>query len=328
MKAQVRYSERTDYKRCQKKWYWRWRKGMRVRNPRPSALDLGTWFHYGLENWYGSGTKRNRTLRWHVETAIETQRDLGVPEQHQEKFEELAMLVEAMADAYEKKYGRDSKVSVLATEIPLEFTFTTGTHRLKPDMVVQMLDTGLYYLWENKTAGQISIEHLPIDDQARGYAAMAERGLIEAGVLPRGKRLSGIMYNIVRKALSDERPQNEKGEYLNKDGSVSKKQPAEQFLRHPFPMTNRAKVIALTRVANEVERIVSHTSRLKVGREDPLWIQKTPHRSCPRFCDFFPICNAEEQGSDIRQMSDDLYIVADPYQYDQDTTSERISWEL
>jgi hypothetical protein len=283
----------------------------------------------GLENWYGEGTKRYGHLKDHVIAAWMSDLDTnGVPEAHADAFEKLTMLVEAMAQSYEDKYGSDSKVSVLATEIPLEFSFDMGTHRLKPDMVVQMLDTGLYYLWENKTAGQISIEHLPIDDQARGYAAMAERGLIEAGVLPHGKRLSGIMYNMVRKALSDERPQNAQGEYLNKDGSVSKQQPAAQFLRHPFPMTNKAKEIALRRVDREVSTIVSHTNRLRAGETDPMWIQKTPHRSCPRFCDFFPICNAEEQGSDIRQMSDDLYIVADPYQYDQDTTSERISWEL
>lgn len=296
--------------------------------PKPSALDLGTWFHTGLEKWYGQGLRRNGSLAQHVTDAWTHDLDMGVPEPWMDDFEKLTMLAEAMAISYQSKYGRDTHVHVLGTELPLEFSFKMGTHRLKPDMVVRMRDTGLYYLWENKTAGQINIEHLTIDDQARGYAAMAEIGLLKNGVLPAGTHLSGIIYNFVRKALPDEREQNAKGEYLNKDGSVSKKQPAAQFLRHTLPLSKRAKEIALRRVDREVSEIVSFTNRLRARELDPLWIRKTPHRSCPRFCDFFPICNAEEQGSNIQQMMNDLYMVQDPYEYDQDSTSEPISWEL
>jgi hypothetical protein len=325
---QVRYSERTDFKRCQKKWYWRWRKGLKLKRPKPSALDLGTWLHYGFERWYGKGFKRVGTLREWVTEAWMEALELGVPDAHMDKFEELTMLVEAMADAYEKHYKRDENIKVLGIEVPLEFSFMRAVHRLKPDMVIQLRNSGLFYLFEHKSAGQVLTEHLTIDDQARGYAAMAERGLLDAGVLPKGAKLSGILYNIVRKALPDDREQNEQGEYLNKDGSVSKRQPGPQFFRVPLAMSTKAKAIALRRIDNEVNDIVNLTVRLRAGETDPLWIRKTPHRSCPRFCDFFPVCSAEEQGSDIRQMLDDMYVIADPYAYDQDSTSDPISWEM
>lgn len=302
---------------------------MVLKRPKPSALDLGTWFHYALEHWYGLSPKqRLGTLRELVIAAWKHDLDMGIPEQWMGEFEKLTMLAEAMADAYERQYGNDDRVSVLAIEIPLEFSFHIGNHRLKPDMVVKARDTGLYYLWENKTAGQIQFDHLSIDDQARGYASMAEIALKAQGILKPHEQLSGIIYNIIRKALPDDRQQNEKGEFLNKDGTVSKRQPAPQFKRIPVHMGSKAKEIALRRVDREVSEIVSLTNRLRAGETDPMWIQKTPHRSCPRFCDFFPICSAEEQGSNIKPMMDDLYTVEDPYAYDQDTTSERISWEM
>ena len=44
----IRSGERMCFKRCQKKWYWEWRRGLVPRNKTFGALDLGTWMHIAL----------------------------------------------------------------------------------------------------------------------------------------------------------------------------------------------------------------------------------------------------------------------------------------
>ena len=112
---------------------------------------------------------------------------------------------------------------------------------------------------EHKTAKQVQLEHLVIDDQARPYGAMTESLLRKLGLIKRSQQFRGILYNILRKALTDERPQNTQGKYLNQDGSVSKRQPSPLFIRHPVTMTKKAKIITLQRVRDETLEITQKT---------------------------------------------------------------------
>lgn len=323
----IRSHERMTYKRCPKQWYWKWRKGLVPRRKSFGALDLGTWAHSALEGWYVPGGVREGELYIHFNThadlAIAVAERAGAPDHEIEKAEELAALGEAMAKSYQQYYGDDDDWEVIGTEIPLEFTFPdhrgrlAAKHLLKPDMIVQVKSTGGIWLVENKTAASLHgcTEHLVIDDQARPYGAMAERALKEAGVLGRRESLEGIIYNFMRKAFPDERWRNEKGESLNKDGSVSKKQPAPLFLRHPVRMTTEAKRITLQRLRAETLKITAEAQEIRAGKIDPLDIPKTPHKSCPKFCDYFAMCHTEESGGDIRRMQQSMYTVENPYTY-------------
>src|SRR5688572_22516499 len=242
----VRSHERMDIKRCPTKWYWKWRKGLIPKAKNFGPLELGTWAHYAFEHWYALGYKRNGDLVEHfrlaVEMAIQQAIESGAPEYVLDKAEELAALGEAMMVAYQRFYGKDRDIYVLAVEIPLEFTISDrsgnviAVHRLKPDLVYRDRNRDVWLL-ENKTAAQIRTEHLVIDDQARPYGVMAESALRKLGYFGAKAEFKGIMYNFIRKALPDEREMNEKGQYLNKDGSVSKRQPTPLLLRHPVKLT-------------------------------------------------------------------------------------------
>lgn len=328
----VRAHERMDYKRCQKKWYWRWRKGLVLKRPPVGALDLGQWIHGGFDRWYGPGKERIGSLHEHVQVLAEEglRRAIrnGLPSYERDKAEALATLAVEIAIAYQQHYGDDPAVSVIATEIPLEFVLQ-GTnanpeviHRLKPDMVYRDPD-GWVWLMENKTAAQIRTDHLVIDDQARPYGAMAERALRNAGVLGPDDYFRGIMYNFLMKKLPDLREENSEGKKLNKDGTVSQRQPGRQFLRYPVKMTRDSKRLALIRARDEALEITEVTQLLRQGA-DPNRLMKTPHYMCARYCDFFSICSAEEQGVDIRSMTRDLYKREDPYQYEE--TTEPVTW--
>lgn len=335
----VRSHERMDYKRCPTKWYWKWRLGLVPKAKSFGALDLGTWVHYALQLWYGLGYKRNGSLVEHFRAAVDAAISEAVKAQAPlwviDQAEELAALGEAMMIAYEKFYGKDKSIYVLAVEIPLEFTISdlegnvVAVHRLKPDMVYtdSRWGKGGVWLMENKTATQIRTEHLVIDDQARPYGAMAERALRQLDIIPKSAPWEGIMYNFIRKALPDEREMNAEGKYLNKNGTVSKRQPAAMFLRHPVKMPRLARVRALQRIRLETVEITAMTEAVRAKRINPASLGKTPHSSCAKTCQFFTMCVADEQGTDIRDMRNTMYVRQDPYIY-EDTTDIPIGFEM
>lgn len=333
----LRSHEVMDYKRCRKKWYWRWRRGLVIKARKFGALDLGTWMHGALAIWYEGGLKRAAMPLAHAvatqaELSISVAKANGAPEHELDKASELAMLGEHVAEAYQNHYGDDPDVDVIQAEIPLEFSITDNDgrliakHKLKPDMVYRERGTRNVWLMEHKTAGQIRTEHLPIDGQARPYGVMSERALRKLGLLDQRDVFKGVMYNFLRKALPDDRPTDGKGRYLNRNGTVSKRQPGRQFLRHPVVMTRAAKLRALQNLAKDAAEITFMAQSLRNGEVKPENLPITPDKGCPRFCDYFAICSATEQGTDVRSMEQAMYTRRDPYLYEEETTDEPAEW--
>lgn len=326
----IRQSERVDFKRCPKKWFWRWRMGLVPRVQTYGALSLGTWMHSALEMRY-TGVEPV-TLKRAFDTVAEFARG-GIPPDAQDKAEELFTLGSAVSGAYDRHYGDDPDVRAIGAEIPLELDITTeegkvvAKHRLKPDLLYRDQSDDIWLL-ENKTAKQIRLDHLVIDDQARGYAAMSEIALRRQGYLKRNENVKGVMYNFLRKIMPDERPQDTQGRYLNKDGSISKKQPLPIFVRHPIVLSNRAKWKALEHIRIEAMIITGTTLALRAKEVSPDRLQKTPHSSCPSLCPFFTMCVVEEQGGNYKAMQRDLFKRENPYTYEQETTDEPKSFEL
>lgn len=333
----IRHSERVDFKRCPKKWFWRWRMGLVPKAKTFGALELGTWVHAAFAGWYSQPDRDGISLpAWFTAAAhraIDEAESLGAPAYLIEKADELTALGEALLTAYQKRYGSDLNVHVIAAEIPLEFEITDETgklvavHKLKPDLVYED-EHGDVWLMEHKTAAQIRLEHLPIDDQARPYVAMAEPALRKAGIISRNHRFKGVMYNFVRKALPDERPTNEQGLALNKNGSVSKKQQTPTLVRHPVTLSRAARAIALRRLRVEATLVTSMADAIRSKRVDPAHLPKTPHSSCPKLCQYFTMCVVEEQGGDIKEMQRTMYARENPYAYEEETTDIPLSFEL
>ena len=337
----VRSHECIDYKRCMKKWFWRWRLGLAPKHRKYGALSLGTWVHEALALWYGpidGGTRHDVDLAGLfvniAQSAIAWAVTDGVAESEIEQAEELMMLGNAMLTAYQKHYRNDGFKPIQA-EIPLEFVISdeagqpVAVYKLKPDLLGRFAD-GSIWLVEHKTAKAIRTDHLVIDDQARPYGAMAERALLSAGILKPGERIKGIMYNYLRKGLPDERETNDKGQALNKNGTVSKRQSAPLFRRHPVLLGNRAKLATLQRKRREVMLITTVAQSLRDGSIDPRYLMKTPHWSCPKTCDFFEMCALEEEGASITEMQRSMFVRENPYLYDEeyDTADEPASFEM
>lgn len=159
-------------------------------------------------------------------------------------------------------------------------------------------------LLEHKTAGAIKTMHLPLDNQAGSYFSAATIVLRHQGIIGHKDAIDGIRYNFLRKSKPDERKRNERGAYLNKDGSVSKKQPAKAFVRELVERTPREVGSQMRRLANEVYV-------MNLVRDGTLPVNKVTNDMCP-YCPFYTMCTMHERGGSAwKEYRDAMYTRAE-----------------
>jgi Zierdtviridae exonuclease len=317
----LRTSERISFKRCQQRWYWAWRMGLRGKGKPADALWFGTGVHIALAEWYcGPGKKRGphpaeTFALWAGEEInnIKAARpdEFGFEE---EIWVEAHQLGTAMLDGYVKKYGKDPKWDVIAPEqtFQIDIPRRSGNGLLATyagtfDLVYRDLEDGLIKLGEHKTAKAISTAHLSLDDQAGGYWAVASHVLRDQGVLGPKEHIAEITYNFLRKALPDDRDEDAEGRKLNKDGTISKRQPSAYFHREPIERLPRERKQQIVKIQNEA-------AWMETARRYPDRLMKTPTTTCHWDCAFFDMCELHDRGGDdYAEYMQAVYHQADPY---------------
>lgn len=232
----------------------------------------------------------------------------------EDKYIEAGELGTAMLAGYIELYGNDDHWSVIAPETPFQIDIpsrtgntTLVTYAGTFDLVYRDLKDGKVKLSEHKTAKVISTSHLPLDDQAGSYWAVASQVLAHSGAMKEGEAIEAITYNFLRKSLPDERERNTEGKYLNKNGTVSKVQPAPLFLREEVYRSPRERASQIERIANEARWM----NVIRSGKAPPL---KTPTRDCSWDCAFYEMCMLHERGGDDwKQYRHSMFNVRDPY---------------
>src|SRR5262245_40797689 len=163
---------------------------------------------------------------------------------------------------------------------------------------------------EHKTTTAISGAALPMDEQVGSYWCYGPRWLRLHGFLKEGERLDGIIYNWLRKAMPNPNDRfDDGGRRLNKDGSISKRQPPPYFDRQ---LTFRGDIEAervKTRVRQEVADMLA-------ARGNPDMIYKNPGPqfmpNC-KFCSFRDMCELHETGNDWEAFKKAAYVRWEPY---------------
>lgn len=349
----LRTSERRAYKRCPAQWAWAWRQGLVPKYPKPTARWFGTGIHLALQHRYKPGLERGFDVlkTWRDYCDSEPSAGLWLEGDEGLKYQDARELGEIMLGGYLDKYGMDERWFVISTEqafeLPIPYPKRDGTMVLYNgtfDFVGRDLagDESLW-LWDHKTAKQIMLEHLSLDDQAGSYWAVASKVLAEQGLIPKGERLDGILYNFLRKGKPDERPRNAAGQYTNqptkehyltalreagavahakmtKDrlaeeaakwgltvlGDVSERQPPTLFHREPVWRTSVEQRTQLTKIQNEYLHMDAVKRRV-------LPIIKNPTKDCRWDCDFFQLCELQEAGDDWKSFRDAAFVKRDPY---------------
>jgi hypothetical protein len=308
----LRNSERKAYRRCRQKWQWSYVDFLEAKTQK-GALVFGTLIHAALEHWYIPGKKRGvhpaETFAELYDSEVEEEFIVWDEDSERLGPRELGI---AMMEAYVEQWGTDPHLEVISPEHPFQLdVHLKGGEYLatlvgRYDLVFRDLSNGRVWLSDHKTAKSIKTDHLQLDDQAGGYLLAAEPVLRSQGVLGDDERISGILYNYMRKAMPDPRPKDEHGRALNKDGSVSKRQPSPLFLRMPVhrsPADNRMQLRRLRMEAYEVG----------MAREGVLPVYKNPTMDCSWDCQFFDMCIMHETGADWEDYRDEAYEQWDPY---------------
>lgn len=310
----IRTSERKCFRRCPQQWKWSYVDGLSSSDDTPGALWLGTGVHIALADWYRPGKKRGphpaQTFREWAGDEVQSVHTYQGGDFEYGQWEDATDLGIAMLENYIDYYGKDPDWNVIATEQAFRVKITREGRAVATffgtfDGVYRDESDGGIYLMEHKTAAQISTAYLALDDQAGGYWAVASKVLQKHGVLNQGENIAGITYNFLRKARPDERPQNDGGAFLNKNGTVSKRQPPPHFVREVIPRSPEELRSTLVRLSDEVYL-------MQEMREGRLPIIKNTTRECT-FCEFFSMCHLHERGGNAWKTIAEDYTTRDPY---------------
>lgn len=363
MVLEMRTSERKSFKRCGQRWEWGYKQGLKVlRESNP--LWFGQAVHLALAEWYKPGTERGVHPAKTFVDVIEQDKVGRFDPTSEEDEREYAASMELgvdMLNRYVDEFGEDENWEVIQPEMTFQVWFPnprTGEKKWLRyvgtiDAVVRYIGPtenfigyGDIFLVEHKTAASINTQHLPLDDQAGSYWAIAPIVLRARGLLKQDEEISGILYNFLRKAKNDDRPQNEEGLFCNKPvkqnyldqltaagvevsakmkldelhdisvnhginilGEVSKMQPPPYFERIPVVRNRSERKRQLQRIVDEALHVEDARQRRPL-----LPIVKNPTKDCSWDCEFFRMCQLHEANEDWQGYRDVTFQEWNPYE--------------
>lgn len=321
----LRNSERHDFKRCPLRWHWRYQEQLVPIDFSTGPLVFGSLGHLALASWYVPGKKRGIDPRetWDKITkelwdAVKVEK--FVDDEIEGTWEDARLLGHLMLSNYLQHYGKDDHWQVLWVEnqfkqnIPHPDDLRKKQNNNGPivkyvgtiDLVVRNHITDKIEYIDHKFMKTIEVDHLYIDDQNGGYLSIGTHELRQRGIIGPKEAVRVLVYNFLRKAKPDERPRNESGQYLNKDGSVSLRQPSSYFHRERIERTVQER-------NRQIERIGQEALVMQRFREKKLPIFKTPTRDCKWDCSYFDLCQIHESGADVDFAKNTMFRKEDPY---------------
>lgn len=316
----VRNSELSTWRQCRQKWDWGWNQRLRKHGRNASALEFGTLIHAALEKFYKPGMKRggNPVKLW-KQVWLEYEKGGGEDWQMfaatTSRPEIMASeLGEIMMRGYWQEYGKDESYEVIIPEqtfqldVGDELGDYLGTMVGTVDAVVRDLRTGKIGFLEHKTGASLEPFGAPVimDEQAGTYWTFGAMFLEHQGLIESASDLDFVLYNRLRKGLPDDREQNEQGQYLNKNGTVSKTQPPPLFKREYTFRTDADR-------QRVYDRVVMEMYEIRWAKDGDFYIYKNPDRHCG-YCEFKDMCEVHESGGDWEGVKEMMFGTWEPYE--------------
>jgi hypothetical protein len=331
----LRTSERSTFKRCRWKWWHEFEETLHPKTDAP-PLRFGSLVHKALADYYKKGVRRGphpaERFLIHYDAEAKLQGEFGFRVDDLEADEvwaEARELGVAMLEHYVEHYGKDDEWEVLVTEQPFQqIVNLPGTERPwfwyvgTLDLIIRNRRTKKIHIVDHKTAKTINVMYLSLDSQATGYWTFGLDWIYANRMLQPLEKPAGMIYNHLRKAFPDERPKDEGGFALNKDGTVSKKQPAPYFTRTEIFRDVNERAMARAQVLAEFLDMQNIRAEGRFEGGPPLSAYKNQGQmTCPG-CWLFDFCELHEIGADWEQMREHISNKWDPYDAHEIYTGE------
>lgn len=306
----VSNSEVQTYKRCKRKWWLSFRRGLRPQSTNPNgALRIGTRAHQALAEWYRPADMPRTDPRDALERILvedwtkieEATKDDLKRETYAIEFKKDADLLRAMIEGYVQwlaETGADEDIQVIAPEAPMasEFkvesetpVFITG----RMDVRARRLSDGARLFIDHKTVADMTspTRVLHMNPQMKHYHLL-ER--LDMGDAP-GERTDGAIYNMLRKVKRSIRanpPFYQRVEVRHNDHEIDA---YERELR------------------GVIESMILTQTQIDAGYDTTVVAYPTPNDTCAWSCDFFAVCPMFDDGSRAENFIENNFVVGDPY---------------
>lgn len=309
----ISHSEIATFKRCRRKWWLAWYRGLRLRYESPTGVRaVGDRIHRALAEWYVSDAPR-KDPRQALEELIAADTASVMKEmQGDDKLAGIlvqmnkdADLERAMIEGYVQwitETGADADYEILASETYQDAVLPGVAGRngvlvyviAKLDAKVRRRTDKVLRFIDHKTvadfAGKTAL--IAIDEQMLWY------DLIEIlNNTPRGERSGGAIYNMLRRVkrtVKAKPPFYERVEVLHNDHQI------KSFY---------------TQLWGTVHDLLSLERRLDEGDPPQQVAYPNPLGDCTWSCDYKSICPLFNDGSRVEAMIETYYKAGDPLAY-------------
>jgi Zierdtviridae exonuclease len=305
----VSNSELQTWKRCRRKWWLGWFRGLKLRAESPvGARQVGDRCHRALKGHYvpGGPTKPDQMLDELERLIVLDRTALGdVDPETRKRFEQEADLERAMLEGYVEwlaETGADADYEVIAPETYLEAWIpepdgVDGRSVAiigKLDVRLRRRSDGARLFMDHKTVGDLRTPTLTLalDEQMLHYHLLELLNLPDDGV-----RAAGALYNMLKRSKRTDRarpPFYQRVEVQHNDHEL------ESYRR---------------RVAGEIADIFETEENLDRGGDHRWAAYPSPRRDCTWDCIFFAVCPMFDDGSRAEAMLEQLYVKTDPLEY-------------
>lgn len=329
----VRTSERGTFQTCLHQWQWSYLERYRTLTEAP-ALSFGNLIHQALEVRYPPGIKRGphpaKTFEKLYEKFTEKSYALGFRDEEGEWLKAGELGVD-MLENYVDIYGKDEEWKVLASELTFQVpVFDNGKYLFT---YVGTMDG----VWENRMDGGVRINDYKTckgdpTQEARNVGYTGALGLQPGaywtfgvdflrmkGILTEkaDKSLDGMVFTYMRKGMRDDREQNADGYYLNKDGTVSKRQPPPLFHREVMYRSEQERQRYRERAIVQVKKMMELEKAAPEERyKEPNWL------TC-RMCPWKDACELHELDSSWEEFLQGSTTTWEPYSAHEIEEAER-----
>jgi hypothetical protein len=303
-------SEIQTFKRCRRKWWLAWYRGLRERRESPTGVrQVGNRLHRALQSHYVPGGPPSATYMLdELETLIAQDRAAAEAagwmsnEKVAEKFAKEADLERIMLEGYIEWLaitGADADLKVIAPEAYLEAGLDEFGENVvaiigKIDVRIRRITDGAILFLDHKSVAEFTstTKLLNIQEQPIHYQ------LLETMLAPEGENVSGALWNMMRR--------------------VKRTPAANPPFYQRVEVRHNPKVLDnyRGRLVGEIQDILEVEENLnKWPAAHQRFAYPSPTRDCSWDCPFLQVCPMFDDGSRAEAMLDEHFIEGDPLSY-------------